>query len=261
MTEPQHERYGIRKAVDFPTRDKSLPTRDLLVVPHRGKKLTASYPTFRPNTFDKNVAEMQRAYTHSAELPQITFREPTTSQSVSIANYRFGSDSEVDAKRDIFDPKWLQAGRIVRTKQGVIVNPILDAQGNVVLNQGDLEAIKTNARKIEVGNGHIYLGDKDFGFAEYTTFQLGIQDSDTFAQGGLARIVEHTEGLAVNLKAISSKQNYPNGVNIWSFEIPKEPIERVLGLYSDWSLVSGRLNVNGDGWGGWGDDGFAFGVR
>src|SRR3989344_1278661 len=259
MTEPQHERYGIRKAVDFPTRDKSLPTRDLLVVPHRGKKLTASYPTFRPNTFDKNVAEMQRAYTHSVELPQITFREPTTSQSVSIANYRFGSDSEVDAKRDIFDPKWLQAGRIVRTKQGVIVNPILDAQGNVVLNQGDLEAIKTNARKIEVGNGHIYLGDKDFGFAEYTTFQLGIQDSDTFAQGGLARIIEHTENQAIHLKAISSKQNYPRGVDVWGFEIAKEPIERVLSLYSGWDLDSDRLFVDGVDWNV--NGGYAFGVR
>ena len=255
MTEPQHERYGIRKAVDFPTRDKSLPLRDLLVVPHRGKELTASYPAFGPNTFDGNVAEMQRAYTHSTELPQINLREPTTSQSISIIAYKF----EKLAKPQILDPRWLQAGRIVRTKQGVIVNPILDAQGNVVLNQGDLEAIKTNARKIEVGNGHIYLGDKDFGFAEYTTFQPGIQDSDTFAQGGLARIIEHTENQAIHLKAISSKQNYPRGVDVWGFEIPKEPIERVLSLNSDWDLDGDRLNVDGINWNV--NGGYAFGVR
>ncbi|MEK6811113.1 MAG: hypothetical protein AABX96_01240, partial [Nanoarchaeota archaeon] len=177
-------KYGIRKA------QVVLPTRDLLVVPHRGVSLAVSHPAFGPNLYSTNVAEMGGTYSHNSEglnLPQITFREPTTSQSISTAFYGFGEDGEFDAKRDIFDPRWLQAGRIVRTSNGVIVNPLRDKNGKLVLNQGDLEAIQKNSKKVPVGKGHIYLGQNDFGFAEYETFQTGVQDCDIFAEGGLAR--------------------------------------------------------------------------
>src|SRR3989338_5907509 len=153
--------YSIRKAVDFPTRDKSLPLMHLLPVQHRGRELLASYPAFGPDFFHRNVAEMQRTYAHSQKLPQITFREPTTSQSVSIANYGFGSDREVDARRDIFDQKWLQAGRIARTNEGVIANPPRDANGNVILDMAALKRHIDQARKIKVENGYIYLGSND----------------------------------------------------------------------------------------------------
>ena len=245
--EPE-QKYRVRKA------QVTIPQRDLLVVPHRGKELTVSYPAFGPNTFNFNVVEMGKTYAHSQDLSQISFREPTTSQSISAAAYEFAQR----AKPEILDKRWLQAGRIVRMSEGVIANPILDAQGNAVLNSGDLEALKTNSRKIKVGNGHIYLGANDFGFAEYGTFQTGLQECDAFAQGGLARVIEHTKGVAPNLRAIASPVNYPNGVNVWGFESPKEPIQGVLGLSLARSLDSGRLGVGG-GWNGYGG-GFAFGV-
>ena len=246
--------YGVRKA------QVVLPTRDLLVVPHRGVSLAVSHPAFGPNLYSNNVNEMRKTCTHSKELSQISFREPTTSESVSAAAYDF----DKMAKPQILDTRWLQAGRIIRTNKGVIVNPILDSQGKAVLNSGDLEAIKTNSRKIQVGKGHIYLGTNDFGFAEYGTFQTGLQECDAFAQGGLARVIEHTKGVAPNLRAIASPVNYPNGVNVWGFESPKEPIQGVLGLSLARSLGSGRLGVTGGGWvGGYGggvDVGYAFGV-
>ena len=57
--------YGVRKA------QVTIPTRDLLVVPHRDGILTVSHPVFGSNPYDTNVVEMQRTYTHSQELPQI----------------------------------------------------------------------------------------------------------------------------------------------------------------------------------------------
>ena len=193
--------------------------RDLIVVPHLGKNLTVSL--FGPNKYIGNLSEMQRDYSHESEglsLPKISFREPKTQESISVASYGFGENGQVDAKRDIFNSRWLQAGRIVKTREGVIANPILDKEGNEVLNSTDLEALKTNSRKIQVGNGHIYLGENDFGFAEYETFQRGVQDCDTFAQGGLARVIEHTEGPAEKLSAIASSGNYPISVNVGGFE-------------------------------------------
>ena len=243
-------KYGIRKA------QVVLPTRDLLVVPHRGVSLAVSHPAFGPNLYSNNVNEMRKTCTHSKELSQISFREPTTSESVSAAAYDF----DKMAKPQILDTRWLQAGRIIRTNKGVIVNPILDSQGKAVLNSGDLEAIKTNSRKIQVGKGHIYLGTNDFGFAEYETFQRGVQDCNTFIEGGLARVIEHTEGKAENLRVIASPKNYPKGVNLWGFEAPKEPVERVLSLGSYRGLDRDGLGVDGnDNWDS-NINGYAFGV-
>ena len=215
--------YGIRKS------QVCLPTRNLLVVPHRGKELIVSHPVFAPNTFDGNVAEMQRTYTHSQDIPQITFREPTTSQSISAVTYHF----KKMAKPQIFDSRWLQTGRIVRTNDGVFANPSRDIDGEVTLDESKLKKSLEDMKKIKVGNGYIYLGNNDTGFAEYGTFQTRLQDSETFAQGGLARIIEHTEEQATSLKSISSLSNYQGGVNVWGFELPQKPIKRILSLYSE----------------------------
>ena len=234
--------------------------RDLIVVPHLGKNLTVSL--FGPNKYIGNLSEMQKAYSHKSEdldLPRVSFREPKTPESILVASYGFGEGGEFDAKRDIFDPGWLQAGRIVRTEQGVIVNPLLDKAGNAVLNSVDLEAQKTNSRKVQVGKGHIYLRDNGFGFAEYKTFQRDVQNCDIFAESGLARVIEHTEGPAEKLRVIASIRNYPKGVNVWGFETLDEPIERVLSLNSDRDLDDNRLVVGDDWYGNY--FGFAFGVR
>lgn len=216
--------YGIIKA------KTALPVTDLLVVPHRGRNLTVRYPAFGRDSYDGNLETMRGTeFYHSDELPRLRFHPATTSESVSIADYNF---AEL-AKLEIFDPSWLQLGRIVRTSEGVFANPPKDPEGNPITDEAKLKARLDRCREV---NG-IYLGDNDFGFAPYETFGSGIQDSGDFAEGGLAKVLEHTdERTAPNFRNISSSGNYPRGVNIWGLEPVKEPALRISALNSNWDL-------------------------
>lgn len=227
-----------------------LPEIDFLPqIPHKGQQLDIAL--FGANTYEKNIQNMRKAHFHSKELPNITFTPAITASSISAAAYRF----EDFAKPQIFDPRRLQAGWIVRTSEGVFVNP-LDAQGNPITDEQILKSYLKADRKV---NG-IYLLDNDSGFAPYDSFTRGVQDCDTFAQGGLARVLEHTpEKVAEQLRAIASPKFYKKGVNVWGFDNVKEPTLRVVGLGSYRDLVVRRLDVYGGYWLD-GSDGFAFGV-
>ena len=244
--EQTEQKYGVRKATP------AIPERDLLVVPHRGRELVVSHPAFGPDTYANNVAEMGKPYTHSAESPAISFREPTTSESISASAYEFPTR----AKPEIFDPRWLQAGRIARTSEGVFANQPRN------VDEKTLKSYLAKARNVNgiwlLPNGAIE-GVQDFGFAPYESFQTGVQDCNTFAEGGLGRVIEHAEGTAVNLRAIASPKNYKRGVNVGGFEPTKELAEKVLCLSSYWGIDDGRLFVGGY----WNDysDGYCFGVR
>lgn len=244
--EKTQEQYGIIRTIPL------LPTRDLLRVPYRqGTDLTVSSPVFGPNTYSGNLAEMQKTYFHSNELPKISFREPTTSESVSACAYDFKNLT----KPQILDPRWLQLGRIVRTSEGVFINPPKNEQGNPITDEETLKSFLTKNKK---ANG-IYLLGNDFAYVPYESFTTGVQDNDSFVRGGLARGLESTtEVEAPKLKVISSKENYPRGVNVLGFDKVQEPVLRVASLNSGRYLVSGRLDVDG----GWIDSygGFAFGV-
>src|SRR3989344_8536896 len=105
-------KYGLIKA------EQVLPQVDLIRVVHRGRPLIVS--VFGPSTFDENVKSMSQKYANSRQFPVVTFREPTTTESISAAAYEFGSRGQVDAKRDMLtNSRWLQAGRIIRTSEGV----------------------------------------------------------------------------------------------------------------------------------------------
>jgi len=244
MTDTQ---YGIRKATPV------LPVRDLLVIPHKTGELVVSHPAFGSNTYANNLAEMQRVYTHSAEHPRITFREPTTSESISACAYDF----KTLAKPEILNPRWLQIGRIVRTSEGVYANPPKDAQGNPIVDEKELKQLLKRKKKV---NG-IYLLDNNLAFIPYESFTTGVQDTDTFARSGLARGLEYVaEAETFNLKLISSKENYPRGVNVWGFDSVDKPVLRVAGLFSGRNVESDRLLVCGYDWIDDGDGGCAFGV-
>lgn len=225
---------GIMKATPM------LPVIDLLRVPHKNAYLDVSFPAFGPSTYDDNVKKMQKTYAHPEKFPRLTFREPTTSESISVAAYDFGNM----AKPQIFDPRWLQLGRVVRTSEGVYVNSPRDTQGLVLTDEGKLKHLLNKANRV---NG-IYLGKNDFGFAPYETFEKGVQDCDTFSQGGLARVLEHTDEKTVkNLREIASpKKFYKIGVNVWGYGEVKEPIVRVASLGSSRNLDDSRLLVFGN---------------
>ena len=240
---PQH---GIIKA------KTNLLVTDLLVVPHRGKDLTLRYPAFGRDTYDNNLGNMQTDFYHSDESPRISFRPATTSESVSAAAYNF---KEL-AKPKILDPSWLQLGLIVRTSEGVFANPPKNAEGNPITDEAELKAYLDSCRRV---NG-IYLGNNDFGFAPYETFKREVQESRTFAEGGLARLLEHSdERTAPKLGEISSSENYPVGVNVFWFDPVEEPVLKVSALYSNWNFDR-RLLVIGYYF-DYGRYGYAFGVQ
>ena len=232
------DKYGIIKA------KHELPTVDLLRVPHKGKPLIVS-TVFGPNTYNTNVQAMQGEFYNSDEFPSVTLREPLTQESISAAAYEFGSM----AKPEIFDPRWLQAGRIVRTQDGVFTNT-RETDGQA------LTALLNGAEKV---NG-IYLINDQMAFAPYESFETGVQEGEEFAQGGLARALEHTpETVAENLKTIASKGFYPSGVNVWGFDKVRKPTSRVVSLGSGWDHGGDWLNVVGNYWVD-DDGGCAFGV-
>ena len=234
--------YGIIRA------KSQFPVRELLVVPHRGNDLTVSHPAFGPNFYRQNLEAMSRDYSYPETGERISFRPAVTSESISAAAYGFGCEGEFDAERDIFNKRWLQLGYIVRTQDGVFTNTKIT----------DEVSLKKLLEKAEKVNG-IYLIDDNMAFAPYETFQRGVQDCDTFAHGGLARALEHTqENVAKNLREIASPRYYKKEVNVWGFDDVKEPVLKVAGLGSGRVIVGG-LGVGGDWYGD--NNGYAFGVR
>lgn len=234
----------------IPVKGPEFPPRGLLRVKTSGREFYASSEAFGSNYLSKNVAEMQKQYSHPQTGEIITFREPTTPESILTASYDFGNM----AKPKIFDPKWLQLGEIVRTSEGVFANVPRDEKGNKITDEEVLKSFLKTDKKV---NG-IWLLNNDFGFASYETFRQGIQDAGDFAESGLARVLEHAERTAEKLKEITSKKNYSIGVNICGFDSVKTSVLRVASLDSDRSLGGRLLSVYGGR--SLDDYGFVFGV-
>jgi len=237
MTETK---YKIRKA----EQRKHLLEIDLWpVIEHKGEKINVA--VFGPGNYQDNLNAMKKLYFHSAQLPKITFRPVTTSKSISAVAYDF----ENLAKPQIFDSRWLQAGYIVKTQDGVFTN-------TNEINESNLKQLLNGAKKT---NG-IYLINNQIAFIPYESFETGVQDVDTFAEGGLARGLEHVSGkIAQKLREIASLKFYNRGVNVGGFESTKKPVLNIATLCSDWGFGDG-LDVSGDYWDGGGHGGgHAFG--
>ena len=212
------------------------------------RNLTASLEAFGPELFNLNITEMQKQYLHPQTREIITLREPSTAESILVASYDF-----TRAKPQIFHTKqWLQLGRILRTPEGVFANVPRDAQGDPITDEQTLKSLLKADKKV---NG-IWLLDNDFGYAPYETFKTGVQDAGDFVEGGLARILEHSQS-PEKLKQISSRKNYPIGIDVYEFIKINKPILEFACLGSGW--VGGwQLVVDGDDWFDY--DGLAFGV-
>ncbi|MFH1711065.1 MAG: hypothetical protein ABH840_02020 [Nanoarchaeota archaeon] len=225
------------------------PPRSLIRI-SGDRQLVASLDAFGPNYFNSNVAKMQEQYSHPQTGDVITFREPTTAESIIVASYDFTNK----AKPQILDPRLLQLGRIVRTSEGVFANVPRDAQGNPVTDEKILKSLLKANKKV---NG-IYLLDKDIGYAPYGTFKQGVQDAGDFAESGLARVLEHSQS-PKHLSGIASKRNYPRGVNVFGFDSVNQPVLKVASLFSYRYSGIRQLGVDGDCWCD-DDGGCAFGV-
>jgi hypothetical protein len=241
------------KVIEVP--QPMVPERSLIEI-SGDRNLTASFDAFGPDSFDGNVAKMIKLYTYPETPPYpkplagevISFREPTSAESILVASYDFRNR----AKPQIFDENmpqipdsnWLQLGRIVRTSEGVFANVPKYAQGKPIADEKILKSLLSADRKV---NG-IWLLDNDFGYAPYETFKEGIQEGGDFAEGGLARVLEHTEKTAEKLKEMTSRENYPKGVEVSGFGSDERPGSRVVSLGSGTGLNYGSLQVRGSQW-------------
>jgi len=242
------QRYGFIKS------NPSRPDIDLVDFPGRTVAL------FGPNTYAKNQEDMGKEYTHTSDrisIPVLTFTPRTTAESIELSANAAGGFSKF-AKPTIFNPNWLQAGYIIRDSEGVWVNP-LDGNRKPITDMNVLKAQRDKAERVKAKNGNVFIGSNGFSFAEYGSFTRDVQEAEQFEKEGLALALENTKGpTAKNLSLIADKSNYPAGVNVWGFDASKEPILRVVSLYSYRGILGGRLDVDGNYWND-AYDGYAFG--
>lgn len=216
--------YKLRKAEP---RDLLSDINLLPPIPYKGSELDIAI--FGPHTYISNLENMKKRYYHSNQHLSISFTPATTSESIFTAAYIL--EDNID-KPQIFDSKWLQAGNIVKTQDGVFTN-------TQITNEYYLKQLLNRAEKV---NG-IYLINSDVGFAPYESFSTGLMDSGDFAEGGLARALEHTnEKSAKNLGEISYTKFYPKRVNVFGFDEVDKPILTFVGL-----SFGGCSNVDGLG--------------
>ena len=232
---------------------------DLILRPHKGSDVVMAQ--FGPGSYSGNTQAMAKHYWNSQENPDVTFRPATTSESVSAVAYDFANI----AKPSIFNPRWLQTGRIARWDEGVFLN-ILSAIREGNLDENILRQLRDKSKTSGRGDKAIRLGKNGFAYVPYESFKQGKQDAKEFAESGLARGLEHVDGsIAPNLNSMASTYRDADGnsVNVVYFDKSETPVSRVVDLYS----YVGLLHVDGDDWydyyDGCGGDcgGYAFGVR
>lgn len=226
------------------------PVRQLIKI-SGDRNFIASLSAFGPAGYKKNIAEMQKQYSHPETRETISFRPATTAETILINPHY----SENEAEPEIFEPVLLQAGWIVKTPEGVFANPPKDKKGNHISDEKTLKSFLKTNKKV---NG-IYLLNNDFGFAPYETFKMGKQDYDIFTRGGLARILEYSEEkTAKNLRIITSHKFFKEGVYVSGFDNVKEPILKVIGFDSGRNFNDYCFCIDGN----WNDhyNGFSLGV-
>ncbi|MDO8563694.1 MAG: hypothetical protein Q7R87_01660 [Nanoarchaeota archaeon] len=194
-------------------KSKGLPPIDLIKILHNNGHLFASPMT---SGYDYPAKREDKHYFHSSNLPDITFREASSSESISILQATL---NDLDGSFPF--RKKFALGRILGTVEGVIANPPKGFplwRYSKGISKEEEQVIKeciSKSRRIKVGKGHIYLGENDFGFAEHESFDRGTQNIDTFVRGGLARILEHTSGdVAENFRKIASLSKKGNIVHV-----------------------------------------------
>ena len=179
------KKFGIIKAT-------SLPSRDLLYLGKGDESFAVGWPAFGPDTYANNLAKARKTYSHSAEIPLISFDEPTTAKSIRV----FAMDPS-RIKETILEENWLQLGRYGCFQDGVYFNLPKDADGNPIVDERILKRHLNGVTPIKVEGGKIYVvpnsGElEDFAFAERGTLRNGIvqlingvvKNSEGFSRSG-----------------------------------------------------------------------------
>jgi hypothetical protein len=236
--------FGLKKSERT---SNGLPRRALLVVPYGGQKLVVAYPLFGPCNYEIGSSLMSSDYSHSRNIPWVSFRPPTTSESLAAAVY------DSIGRRRALDNSSLLLGQVVRTSQGFFANPPFGSNGEFVTNERELLVLLNGTEKI---NGVYIVPNseklRDFGFAPYESFIdtnpesfLGnTQSIDAFCSSGLARILGHSGGKAIDLELIAKKMDRPSSIDFsFSSTSIDTPVLMGVGLCSS--------IPDGDSPGGW----------
>jgi hypothetical protein len=250
------EEYGAIKQV-LP----KFPVMNLIRISHKKEYLTVTETSFGIDSFKKNIEKLRESYCFPNTWEIISFREPTTSESISYISHKLIKMK----KRGFLNFNWMQVGRVLKAGEGVWVNMPKDSQGKTITDETELKRYLKGVAPVKVNKGRVYIvpnreGLRDLGYAEYGSFEQGVQESATFAYGGLARILDHTEELCTNLLDISSKNNFRRGVNVTCFDKSNQTFPSLVGFDCRWSLLWDMLYIDG----GWNENidknGFVIGV-
>lgn len=227
------------------------PSIDLVKISGEGGLVT-TLRTFGEGSFRENIEEMRQHYSNPKMGDDIQLRGPTTAESILIASKEIGKYTD-------FIPHKFQIGGFVKTSQGIFVNPPNGKRGNPITDKRVLKSYLNGTKPKRVGRGKIYIVSnsetlRDFGFAEYGTFGVdngfyGRHDWELFLKGGLAKVLEHTEGEAKNLKVISSFKIHANGGGVrvkMLDDIPRGPNYRVIRMESNGDIRKGQTNLDFD---------------
>lgn len=218
------------------------------------KHFRGSMVPFGPGSFYENSHQMYRNYVHPRTGAKISFREPTTAESILIAEYNFNER----VMPLISEHNWVQLGLIVKWDDGLYINPQESMQpGRITpIDEPILRSLRDKAKPLE---GGIRIGAHDFVFVPYGSFSQGIQEPEDFIQGGLARGLSHMREVPHDLGSIFSKTNYPQGVNVKGFDATKTLHLKVASLSSIHSSEGEQLVISGD-WGRDDRNGYVFGI-
>jgi hypothetical protein len=216
------------------------PSRDLIVFSKEEGDFTADLKAFGPDTHTGNLKKMREPYLHPETGKKIYFNHATSRQGIIASAYEFPER----AKKEIFDPAWLQLAYIFHMSEGVLINPPIDEKGYL---QGSALSLEILLKLTEPTNSIYLMGNSSlrphFVFVPYDTFKQGTQSVEEFTSGGLARGLEYSRGdTAEYLKTIASKENYPEGINIYNFNLSHCPVQ-IVGIHS--SKNHKQLLING----------------
>jgi hypothetical protein len=197
----------------------------LYVVPHKGGKLVVGIPMFKGGRLT-NKRDMSKPHMNSAALPNITFRPATTTESISVLLYNYRQLASDYLRGNVW-PEDFHIGLTIKTTKGIFVNPPANTYEEGTYGDDgtvDMFVLERHLSKAKEVNG-IYLGDNDFGFAPYRSFDKGFQSVEKFAKGGLARVLEHASGDAEGIKeTLNISSDHPTGVNVYYEVEHKRPI-------------------------------------
>lgn len=215
MGKPTYEVLKARPTSKF-------PLRDVARVRDGGKDLLVSAEAFGPSTYVNNIIKMGQTYARSDTLEPVTFRLPTTDETMMIAA---GNISEVKPK--ILDKNWLQAGRsVLLPGKRLVVNPPMDGEGKYITDERVLAGYINNAEEV----GGVRFGR--YGFAYVEKFDTGEMSVEQASENGLVRAIEGSRGRAEDMLTIGTKNNYLRGVRVWGLDNVNEAVTKVVSLSS-----------------------------